>query len=100
MKKLISILIPTYNEEGNVVPLSRELVALFEAQLSAYDYEIIFIDNDSADNTRALLTAICGENKKIKAIFNVRNFGQSNSPYYGLCQTKGDWDIPPWDRYS
>lgn len=93
MKKLISVLIPTYNEEGNVVPLSRELVAIFETQLSAYDYEIIFIDNDSADNTRALLTAICAENKKIKAIFNVRNFGQNSSPYYGLCQTNGDCTI-------
>lgn len=93
MMKKISILIPTYNEEANVMPMSCELVELFKTKLSAYDYEIIFIDNDSQDNTRSLLTGICAENRKIKAIFNARNFGQNNSPYYGLCQTTGDCSI-------
>lgn len=92
MKK-ISVLIPTYNEEENVVPMSRELEKLFKEELPSYDYEIIFIDNDSSDNTRALIAGICAENSKIKAIFNARNFGQNNSPYYGLCQTSGDCAI-------
>lgn len=92
MKK-ISMLVPTYNEEENVVPLSEELVKLFDNELRNYDYEIIFIDNDSKDKTRELLTLICSQNKKIKAIFNARNFGQNNSPYYGLCQTTGDCAI-------
>lgn len=92
MKK-ISILIPTFNEEANVVAMSYELVELFKTELAAYDYEIIFIDNDSVDNTRVLLAGICAENPKIKAIFNARNFGQNNSPYYGLCQTTGDCSI-------
>ena len=52
------------------------------------------IDNCSTDNTRPLLREICAKNKKIKAIFNVKNFGQFNSPYYGLCQTSGDCVIP------
>ena len=92
MKK-ISILIPTYNEEGNVIPLSQELVKLLENQLDKYDYEIIFIDNYSKDNTRALLIELCKKNKKIKAIFNAKNFGPFNSPYYGLCETQGDCTI-------
>lgn len=92
MKK-ISVLIPTYNEEENVVPMSRELAKLFKEEFPSYDYEIIFIDNDSSDNTRALIAGICAENSKIKAIFNARNFGQNNSPYYGLCQTSGDCAI-------
>lgn len=92
MKK-ISILIPTYNEEENVVPLSSAIIDEFRRSLPEYDYEIVFIDNDSKDNTRALITGLCSENKRIKAIFNAKNFGQFNSPYYGLCQTTGDCTI-------
>lgn len=92
MKK-ISILIPTYNEEENVKPLSQEIIKLFTNQLIEYDYEIIFIDNFSKDKTRYILLELCKDNKKIKAIFNAKNFGQFNSPYYGLCQTTGDCTI-------
>jgi glycosyltransferase involved in cell wall biosynthesis len=92
MKK-ISVLIPCYNEEENVVPLSNEIVKILETDLSGYNYEIIFIDNCSTDTTRHLLREICKKNPKIKAIFNVRNFGQFSSPYYGLCQTMGDCAI-------
>jgi len=92
MKK-ISVLIACYNEEENVVPISGEIVKVFESELPAYDYEIIFIDNCSTDNTRPLLREICRENKRIKAIFNTRNVGQVNSPYHGMCQTTGDCTI-------
>lgn len=88
--KRISILIPCYNEEENVKPISDELVKLFAKDLPSYDYEIVFIDNNSTDNTRPLLRDICKGNKKIKAIFNAKNFGQFNSPYYGLMQITGD----------
>lgn len=89
MKK-ISVIIGCYNEEGNVVPLSKAIVNELETNLPQYDYEIVFIDNDSKDNTRPLLREICKGNPKIKAIFNVRNFGQFNSPFYGMLQCKGD----------
>ena len=92
MKK-ISILVPCYNEEENVIPLSKALVYEMTTNLSSYDYEVIFIDNDSNDSTRALLREICKDNKKIKAIFNAKNFGQFNSPYYGMLQTTGDCTI-------
>jgi len=92
MKK-ISVLIPCYNEQENIIPISNEIISIFEIELSGYDYEIIFIDNLSTDNTRPLLRDICRRNPRIKAIFNVRNFGQFNSPYYGMCQTTGDCTI-------
>ena len=91
MKK-VSIMVPCYNEEENVVPMSEALVAQME-QLPQYDYEILFIDNCSQDNTRPLLREICAKNPKIKAIFNSKNFGQFNSPYHGICQTTGDCTI-------
>ncbi|GBU22825.1 hypothetical protein R80B4_02737 [Fibrobacteres bacterium R8-0-B4] len=92
MKK-ISVMIPCYNEECNVVPMSEEVVRIFENELSGYDYEIVFIDNCSTDNTRPLLREICRKNRRIKAIFNAKNFGQLNSPYHGMCQTAGDCTI-------
>ncbi|MCL2792130.1 MAG: glycosyltransferase family 2 protein [Spirochaetaceae bacterium] len=92
MKK-ISIMIPCYNEEENVVPLSDEIVKIFKTELASYDYEIIFVDNFSTDNTRPLLRELCRQNQRIKAIFNARNFGPNSSPYYGLCQTSGDCTI-------
>ena len=92
MKK-VSILIPCYNEEENVVPMAEALVELFNTQLPQYDYEILFIDNDSKDTTRVKLRKLCSENKKIKAIFNAKNFGQFNSPYHGILQTTGDCTI-------
>lgn len=90
MKKKISVVIPTYNEEGNVKPLAQAIVNVMEKELPEYDYEIIFIDNHSKDNTRLFLRQLCGDNQKIKAIFNARNFGQIRSPVYGLKQAKGD----------
>lgn len=92
MKK-ISVMIPCYNEEENVIPISEAIIEQFETNLPGYDYEILFIDNDSKDSTRAKLTLLCKNNKKIKAIFNARNFGQFNSPYYGMQQTTGDCTI-------
>ena len=91
MKKL-SIMVPCYNEEENVVPMSEALVKQLDA-MPEYDYEILFIDNCSTDSTRDLLRGICAGNKKIKAIFNTRNFGQFNSPYHAICQTTGDCTI-------
>lgn len=92
MKK-ISILIPCYNEVENVELMSKTVINVLEEALSRYDYEIIFIDNCSQDGTRDELEKICSKNKKIKAIFNVTNFGQFNSPFYGMCQTTGDCTI-------
>ncbi len=89
MKK-ISVLIPCYNEEENVVPISKAVIDTITTELPAYDYELVFIDNDSQDNTRPLLRGLCAENPKIKAIFNAKNFGQFNSPYYGMLQCTGD----------
>lgn len=93
MKK-ISILIPCYNEEENVVSISNAVEDELKQNCSQYDYEICFIDNCSTDNTRPLIREICHNNPKIKAIFNARNFGQFNSPYYGITQLDGDCVIP------
>jgi len=91
--KTISFMIPCYNEKENVVPMSEAIVNLMGNELKAYDYELLFIDNCSTDGTRELLRQICAGNKKIKAIFNAKNFGQFNSPYHAMCQTTGDCTV-------
>ena len=88
MKK-VSILIPCYNEEENVVDIANAVCKQM-TELSQYDFELIFIDNDSKDKTRELIKGLCSSNPKIKAIFNARNFGQFSSPYYGMLQATGD----------
>ncbi|MBQ2963688.1 MAG: glycosyltransferase family 2 protein [Clostridia bacterium] len=89
-KKTISVMIPCYNEEENVRPIYEAVKSELETNLPQYGYEILFIDNKSTDNTRKIIREICKENKKVRAIFNCRNFGQFNSPYYGIINTSGD----------
>ena len=89
MKK-ISVVIPCFNEVENVALMSFAVKNVLQEALSQYDYEILFIDNCSTDGTREELEKICAQNKKVKAIFNVTNFGQFNSPFYAMCQATGD----------
>ena len=88
--KTISIVVPCYNEEENVQAMADALRETFKKDLPAYRYEIIFIDNDSKDRTREIIRKLCAEDKGIKGIFNAKNFGQFNSPYYAMLQTTGD----------
>lgn len=92
MKK-ISIMIPCFNEEENVREIGKAVIDILKSELSEYDYELLFIDNNSQDRTRTYLREMCTDNKKIKAIFNAKNFGQFNSPFHAMCQTTGDCTI-------
>ena len=92
-KKKISVVIPCYNEEENVEAIYCAVRDELIQKCAEYEYEIIFIDNKSKDRTRKLIEAVCRGDKKVKAIFNAKNFGQFNSPYYGLLQASGDCAI-------
>ncbi|MDE7311136.1 MAG: glycosyltransferase family 2 protein [Eubacterium sp.] len=89
MKK-ISIVIPCFNEVENVALMSFTVGNVLQEALAHYDYEILFIDNRSTDGTREELEKICAADKNVKAIFNITNFGQFNSPFYAMCQASGD----------
>ncbi|MEE5993484.1 MAG: glycosyltransferase family 2 protein [Oscillospiraceae bacterium] len=92
-RKTVSILIPTYNEEENARAIYEAVKNIMISELPEYDYEILYIDNKSTDKTRSILEEICSEDPNVRAIFNQKNFGQFNSPYYGLMQTTGDCTI-------
>ncbi len=91
--KTISVVVPCYNEEENVEALAEAIRETFRKDLPDYRYEIIFIDNDSRDRTREIIRRLCSEDKGIKGIFNAKNFGQFNSPYYAMLQSTGDCTI-------
>lgn len=88
-RPLISIVTPCYNEELNVLPLYERIVQVM-VRIPDIDYEHIFIDNCSRDKTPQLLRELAGRDKRVKVIFNNRNFGHIRSPYYGLLQARGD----------
>lgn len=92
-KKTISVMIPCYNEEENARPIYEAVRDELKKSCSSYDYEILFIDNKSQDRTREIIAEICQEDPHVKAIFNAKNFGQFNSPYYGIIHTSGDCTI-------
>jgi glycosyltransferase involved in cell wall biosynthesis len=88
MKK-ISILTPCYNEEMNVELLYNR-VTYEMSKLLEYDYEFIFIDNNSTDNTVSILKKLAKLDERLKIIINIRNFGHIKSPFHGLLQCDGD----------
>ena len=88
MKKLISIITPTFNEETNIEKLSNAIA--IQMQNIDYDYEHIIIDNASTDNTQSIIRELCLKSKKVKAILNTRNFGHIRSPYHAILCAKGD----------
>lgn len=85
----ISVVTPCYNEEGNVRPLNEAVSRVF-ASLPQFEFEHIFIDNASKDRTSSVLREMAAADKRVKIIFNTRNFGHIRSPFHGLIQAQGD----------
>ncbi len=77
MKK-ISIVIPAYNEEGNLTLIHSEIKKVF-LTLPDYDYEIIFVNDGSRDSTQQTLEEISKDCSKLKYLEFSRNFGHQNA---------------------
>lgn len=88
--KTITVVIPTFNEEENIEKVYARVKKVFQTSLTAYQMEILFIDNCSTDQTRNLIGKLAYSDKNVKAIFNARNFGFTRSTFYGLVQATGD----------
>lgn len=89
MKKKITIIAPFYNEESNFDEFTKRLFSAIDL-IKQYDFDYIFIDNCSTDKTRNLLYNLAISNKKVKVIFNTKNFGHIRSPYWAFLQTADD----------
>lgn len=83
---LLSVIIPVYNEEKNIKPLLKRLLPVIEK----YSYEVIFISDGSTDKTVEYIKKITEENKKVKLISFVRNFGHQAALTAGYRFAKGD----------
>jgi glycosyltransferase involved in cell wall biosynthesis len=88
-RKFVSVVTPCYNEEGNVEELYRQIKAVFD-DLPQYEYEHIYIDNDSQDGTQAILRRLAAEDRNVKVIINIRNFGHLRSPHHAFMEARGE----------
>jgi len=91
MQKTISIIVPAYNEEKNIPLISSKLLSVFSSLL--YDYEIIFINDGSKDNTQEVIDNLAKVNSNIKNIQFSRNFGKEIATTAGLNHCIGDCAI-------
>ena len=80
----VSIVVPVFNETGNVGPLAREIAAAFAGQA----YEMIFVDDASTDSTRADLIALQAELPSLRVLSHQRNSGQSRSVRTGILAAR------------
>ena len=87
MKKIVSIVIPVYNESGNLITMLEKLYEIFSDE---YRYEVIFVDDGSSDDTMELLRRISAEDSRVFYISFSRNFGQLNALKAGLDRATGD----------
>ena len=88
----LSILIPVYNEEGNLSLLYEKLVAALKKV--GRPYEVIFVDDGSSDGSLEVLLELRDKNPNIKIISFSRNFGQTAALSAGIDLSKGDIIIP------
>ncbi len=89
-KRNITIMTPCYNEEDNVLNVYNQVRAVMASIADRYDYEHVFIDNSSRDNTVAILRMIAADDQNVKVIVNSRNFGHIRSPIHALFASRGE----------
>lgn len=90
MDKLVSVVVPLYNEAENV-PLLMERVHAALGNLSGFRYEAIFVNDGSTDGTREALTALQTQYSALRSLHFSRNFGQSAALIAGMRAAQGDY---------
>ncbi len=88
--RLISIIVPVFNEERNVQPAYDALTAVFRSLEPRYRFEIVFTDNHSTDGTFSILRTIAARDRSVRVLRFARNFGINKSILTGFRQARGD----------
>lgn len=88
-RKLVSVVTPAYNEQGNIPELARRLRLVFDENPS-YDFEVIIVENGSADRTWELIDHECAADARFRALRLSRNFGADGGITAGLSRATGD----------
>ena len=89
-KKLISIIIPAYNEEENIVESYKTITREWDKSMQNYDLELLFVDDGSADKTVGEIEKIVEKDKRVKLLEFSRNFGKEIATTAGIHHCKGD----------
>jgi len=89
----LSIIIPSYNEATNIPLLYERLYQVLEKDFKDFEYEILWVDDGSSDDSFQVLKNLHQKNKKVKALQFSRNFGQHLAITAGLEQVTGDYII-------
>lgn len=89
MKKTISIVVPAYNEAGNIVLLFQKICSVFEG-LPQYNFEVIYVNDGSNDSTCTVLHKLASSYKNIKFIDFSKNFGHQMAVKAGIDHAFGD----------
>ena len=89
MNKLLSLIVPVFNEE-EVLPVSYARMSASMQALTGYDYEIIYVNDGSRDGTMKRLRAIAKEHKEVRVISFSRNFGHQLAVTAGMDNARGD----------
>ena len=89
-KKFLSIVVPVFNEEDNLIPLYQAVTKVMASLSDKYDYELIFTDNHSTDDTFAKLEQVAMTDKRVSVFRFSRNFGYQRSICTGYLKARGD----------
>jgi len=84
----LSVVVPVFNERGNVVPLINEITAALRGRI---DFEIVYVDDHSTDDTLAVLGAAKAANPELRVIHHVAQCGQSTAIRNGIKAARGHW---------
>ncbi|MFT6765284.1 MAG: glycosyltransferase involved in cell wall biosynthesis [Alteromonas naphthalenivorans] len=90
MKKVISVVIPIYNEEENISLIYQALYVIFEDIKDTYDYQLLFINDGSRDNSWSLIQELSKDNKHVVGLSFSRNFGYQMALTAGHDYAQGD----------
>lgn len=83
----LSVVIPCFNEEDNAAGIAAAVIAQLETVSDSFN--ILFIDNGSADRTVEIIRGLCAADPRIRLIVNTRNFGQLRSPTHAVFEADG-----------
>ena len=90
MKKILSVVIPCYNEEESI-PLFYKEINSITKKMNNLNFELIFIDDGSKDRTLEIIKKLRKKDKRVRYISFSRNFGKESAMYAGLENSKGDF---------
>ena len=89
-RKKVTVLVPAYNEAGQLPALHAELRRMVAASGVAYGWEFLVVDDGSTDDTQAVLRQLRAEDPRLRYVTLSRNFGKENALMAGFDYATGD----------